>query len=230
MPRARTTAAPEFTEPAPVEDDSPAPEAEPAAPPTFRRSSRKAAESRPSDPLDPSTTTVEAGSSGGVDEAPPAPSTASTDRKSTPGLPRLDRAQVQAFTRIAGVIFTAAGALLNKRLRAHEQDPSFLPDDDDIEAVAPPLGRIGARHGGIPGGESVSDVSDAIEAVIGLAFYGIKNITRRAAARADRRPVQAAPQVDDQADEQAAAAPAPAAAVSYGMTEPVDASSFGLRA
>lgn len=122
------------------------------------------------------------GSSGG-----PAGFTASTDRKVIE----------QAAAGIAGLGLEAAGGLLNMRLTPPEDEDTWLPDGQDLDQVAAPLGRIAARHVPLPdvSARELSDLQDAIAAAIGLAGWLIKGFAGwvGSRARARRKPAAAEP-------------------------------------
>jgi hypothetical protein len=174
--------------------------------PTFQAPSPDPAPRRlPQDPIPEGTTRAKAAGSDGSaaasvdDESPKKGSTGSTKRFRPLGA--LDHATVAAYAKVAGVVFTAIGGLLNDRMAFDETDDVWLPDDMDVSNVAGPVGNIAARHAPIAG-DSASDIGDALAAVAGLAVYMVGNLgklrTRRRRARAAARGAAVAPPVDEQ--------------------------------
>lgn len=94
---------------------------------------------------------------------------------------RVSTSDVATYATAAGIAFSTVGAVLHARLAAGS-DGIFMPEQEDVEAVCTPLGRIAARHSPLKGGEA-TDLSDGIEAMVGVAGYGIKNVSRLAEFR-----------------------------------------------
>jgi hypothetical protein len=75
----------------------------------------------------------------------------------------------------------------------------YRADVDDAEAIGDPLANIAQRHGGL-GAAGNPDLADAIAALIGLALYATKQVTRWNAARALRRAATTQQQPADDAE------------------------------
>lgn len=112
------------------------------------------------------------------------------------GNPLEARAKSAAFGQLAGAAFAAISGLLHIRLRVDEADETWLADQDEVEAVGQPLGRIAARHAPLPGGTDASDLGDAVEATIALTAYLIRCSGQRARLIRHRRRDRAAQQQD----------------------------------
>lgn len=134
------------------------------------------------DPLDPGATTGEPG--------PAAESSSSAPVSSTAPSPRLLATRGKAYAAIARAGLQAAGGWLNKLSAVHDEDESFLPDDEDLADIPPPLGRLAARRLRVGENiENLSDLEDIGMAAIGIAAWLAKGISaaweaRRAVRRA----------------------------------------------
>src|SRR5579859_1117337 len=96
--------------------------------------------------------------------------------------------RAQAFGKIAGTALQAGGGLINRGLAAGEEDLCFIPDKEDVDTIAPPVGRLAARRVQVPvGEENVSDVEDLMAAGIGLFAYAVKGVADWVTARSRRR-------------------------------------------
>lgn len=170
---------------------------------------------RPTDPFNPESSTVgesdTAPDSDSVGATPQNGSTASTDsqagKSNGPKIKRLsfDAETAAAFAEVAGAVIIAVSGLLNDRF-AGEESPVWLADDRDIVAIGEPVGRIAARHAGLPGSGEITDITDAIQAGVGLAMYTLKNLKLRAQLRRQRRraaQIQPDAPVDDVPTDQA---------------------------
>lgn len=139
------------------------------------------------DPLDPEASDlVDAGS----DFAGPTKKDGSTGSSPLDN-PLVVKARAKAFAKLAAAAFAALSGLINERLALHDDDQTWLADDEDLQMVGDPAGRIIARHAPLPGGTDANDLSDAIEIAIGGAGYLIKNSVQRARLR---RMLRRAPQ------------------------------------
>lgn len=145
---------------------------------------------------------------GGTDELPDEPTSPSSRRdRRSPASTKPD-----AFVGVFEALLRLLTFFLHMRLAPkHQPNTLWLADQDDLDAIAPPLSRIAARHAPMDGGP-VGDVGDVIEATIGAGGYGIKNMI--AGREFDRDPVW------DQQDDQAAAASPPPAPMSSPFPEP----------
>jgi hypothetical protein len=97
---------------------------------------------------------------------------------STPESPRLLASRGKAYAAIARAALMAAGGWLNK-LAAIEgiEDESFLPDDDDLADIPPPLGRLAARRIKLGDIENLSDIEDVGMALVGIAAWLAKGVS-----------------------------------------------------
>lgn len=108
--------------------------------------------------------------------------TVSTDQRA------LFRGRAKTFGKLAETTFKAIGGLLNKILATGDDDGCFLPDEDDLKTVPPPIGRLAARRVDLPvDGENLSDAEDLIAAVIAVVAWAIKGVVDMLAARRDAR-------------------------------------------
>lgn len=112
------------------------------------------------------------------------------------------------FTKLIETALQAVGGLLNRGLAVDESDECFLPDEDDLATVPPPLGDLAARKVTLPiGKDDLSDAEDMVAAAIGLAAWLFKGLVDWAMARRAQRKAQAgavmAPR-DDVADQNGA--------------------------
>ena len=89
--------------------------------------------------------------------------------------PLAARGRAAAFAKIAAAGFAALSGVLNDRLAVDEQDETWLADDEDLDAVGNPAGRLISRKLPIPEGTDTSDLADAIEIAIAAAGYVAKN-------------------------------------------------------
>jgi hypothetical protein len=117
-------------------------------------------------------------------------SRSSAPASSTAPSPRLLASRGKAYTAIARTALQAAGGWLNKLSAVHDEDDSFIPDDDDLADIPPPLGRLAARRLRVGENiENLSDLEDIGMAAIGLVAWLAKGVssaweTRRAIRRA----------------------------------------------
>lgn len=96
------------------------------------------------------------------------------------------------FTKLIETALQAVGGLLNRGLAVDESDECFLPDEDDLATVPPPLGDLAARKVTLPiGKDDLSDAEDMIAAAIGLAAWLFKGLVDWAMARRAQRKAQA---------------------------------------
>lgn len=127
---------------------------------------------------------------GGSDSAAPtspAGSTGPSLSSAAAANPLATKAKAKAFAKLAGAAFAALTALLNLRLRVDEDDATWIADEEDLNTIGTPAGRLLARHAPLPGGEDASDLADGIDLGIGVAGYLIKNSMAAAATRRERR-------------------------------------------
>ena len=138
----------------------------------------------PPGPANPDPPMTTAAGDGDQDPAP------RSTRASTDPPAALFRGRVKTFTKLAETAFKAVSGLLNRFAAVDVEDRSFLPDDDDLHTVPPPIGRLAARHIELPiEPEKMTDAEDMIAAAIAVGAWGIKGIVdaldaRRAARRA----------------------------------------------
>lgn len=141
----------------------------------------------PANPDPPATTAAAAGDE---DQGAAAAAAPRSTRTSIEAPAVLFRGRAKTFTKLAETGFKAVSGLLNRFAAVDVEDQSFLPDDDDLKMVPPPIGRLAARHVELPvDAEGMSDAEDMIAAAIALGAWGIKGIVdaldaRRAARRA----------------------------------------------
>lgn len=164
--------------PAPELPDSPM-----ASTPAWGRRIRLPGAGNP-DPA-PETSTAAAAADG-------APSASS--EQGTASIRALFKGRAKSYGKIAETLFKAIGGMLNTSASeaAKLDTDAWLPDDDDLETVPPPLGRIAARRikfGADP--EQLSDLEDIGMVAVGLVMWAAKGITAVAEARRIRRRLEA---------------------------------------
>lgn len=182
-PRTRTSP------PSPLADSDPAgppnPLADLATPPGWATVPPPAPSSTAPDPLPPE---AELG-----ERAPAAGSSSSATASSTPESPRLLASRGKAYAAIAKAGLQALGGWLNKLSAVHEDDLSFIPDDDDLADIPPPLGRLAARRLRVGAEvENLSDVEDLGMAAIGVVAWLAKGASSAWEARRELRRVREA--------------------------------------
>lgn len=81
----------------------------------------------------------------------------------------------ETFRAIIETLLRLLTAIVHLRLAPkHVDNDLWLADQQDLDAIAPPLARIAARHSPLDAGPA-GDVGDAIEVVIGVGGYALKN-------------------------------------------------------
>lgn len=122
---------------------------------------------------------------------PAAESAAGGDSKDEPAsIPAFFKQRSKSYAKIAETLLKAAGGWLNAI--GDEDSEAFLPDDDDVEMIPPPLGRLAARRlklGADP--DQLSDLEDLGMAAVGIGVWLAKGITARWEARRERRRLEA---------------------------------------
>lgn len=135
------------------------------------------------DPVDPemmSATAAAAGDGSGSNE----PAAAS--------IRALFKGRARSYAKVAETLFKAVGGWCNAVTTRDVDSDAWLPDDDDMETVPPPLGRIAARRikiGADP--ESLSDIEDMGMAAVGLLVWAAKGIGAVFEARREIRRLEA---------------------------------------
>jgi hypothetical protein len=122
----------------------------------------------------------------------PAAAAAARSSSGTPtSIQAFFKQRAKSYQHIAETLFKAIGGLLNARTVDGEISEAFLPDDDDLETVGPPLGRLAARRikiGADPA--QLTDVEDLGIAAVGLAAWLGKGITAALEARRARKRIE----------------------------------------
>jgi len=130
---------------------------------------------------DPTLTTeaADADADGGPGDAAPGPRSRSS-RASTEPLPPVDgHVVVEVFKALLMVVSTVLHWVAAPR---RPRNDVWVADQSDLEAIAPPLARIAARH--VPLARFVtSDLADGLLAATATAAYVDKNLDRRAQLR-----------------------------------------------
>lgn len=109
--------------------------------------------------------------------------------------PKRDTASIQGFikkraesyAKIAGTLLKAVGGYLNAASGETDSE-AFLPDDDDLADIPPPLGRLAARRiklGADP--DQMSDIEDIGMAAVGIGIWLVKGLSAMLDARRERR-------------------------------------------
>ena len=130
-------------------------------------------------PENATVTTPTSSSSSGRDALDGANDGEDEDELVSPKLPSsspasIARADAASFEPILGVAFGFAGVMAHNRL-APGDNPVWIPDEEDTDAVCKPLSRIIARHTPITG-DAGGDLVDGLEATIGAGGYVLKNL------------------------------------------------------
>ena len=110
-------------------------------------------------------------------------------REQTTSIPAFFKQRSKSYAKIAGTLLESAGGWLNKI--SDEDSEAFLPDEDDLEMIPPPLGRLAARRlklGADP--EQLSDIEDIGIAAVGVAVWLVKGVNTLWAARRERRKLE----------------------------------------
>jgi hypothetical protein len=98
----------------------------------------------------------------------------------------------------ARTMVTAVGAAVHQALTVdgslERQHELYLPDEDDVEAIAEPLASLASRR--LPEGAGDPDVEDLISLAFGVAGYVVKQLQLRAQIRAYKRQLAQTPTVD----------------------------------
>lgn len=132
------------------------------------------------DPMEPASTSTRAPGDEGAGGGSSEPTSAS--------IRALFKGRAKSYAKIAETLFQALGGWANA-VTAHGLDTeAWLPDDDDMETVPPPLGRIAARRikiGADP--EQLSDIEDMGMAAVGLLVWAAKGIGALFEARREAR-------------------------------------------
>jgi hypothetical protein len=130
------------------------------------------------------------------DPAPAGMTTAAADEhQGAGGKGKQDTARIQGFikrraesyAKIAGVLLKAVGGYLNAASGEIESE-AFLPDDDDLADIPPPLGRLAARRfklGADP--DQLSDIEDIGMAAVGIGVWFVKGFAALLEARREKK-------------------------------------------
>jgi hypothetical protein len=114
---------------------------------------------------------------------------------SQPGIstPEFFKSRSKAYGAIAGAALTAIGGWLNHLAAAHDEDECFLPDDDDLTDIPPPLGRLAARRLRLGNIENLTDIEDLGMAVVGVTAWLAKGVSAAYTARRELKRLTAEP-------------------------------------
>ena len=137
---------------------------------------------------DPETASARATSAAG-DETGDA--SQSTGQKAS--IPGFFKGRAKSYGKIAEVLFQAVGGMLNAAVQREFNAPTdaWLPDEEDLGTVPPPLGRIAARRLKIGVDPSqLSDIEDIGMAAVGLLAWAAKGVSAVFAERRARRKVE----------------------------------------
>lgn len=146
--------------------------------------------------------TPDPGSSETLD-APPSPGLGADSGSPRPGKAASPAAKRRELRKVAATMVGMVGGLLHDLLTPHgsiERDAGlYLPDDDDVEAIADPLAGLASRR--MPEGAENPDVTDLIRLGFGLLGYALKQRGLRAQIAAAYTPADE----EEPADEESAA-------------------------
>lgn len=104
--------------------------------------------------------------------------------------PEFFKSRSKAYGAIAGAAVTAIGGWLNHLAAAHNEDECFLPDDDDLSDIPPPLGRLAARRLRLGDIENLSDIEDVGMALVGVTAWLAKGVSAAYTARRELKRLQ----------------------------------------
>src|SRR5258708_14836948 len=123
-----------------------------------------------------------------AESEPPAEAAGSSGTPTPPGTDsppanerKLFGAKSRTFKTIAEAGLEAGGGLLN--ITAGTGTDAFIPDEDDLATVPPPVGRIIARRVSMSEDTNLSEAADMITAGIGLFAWLLKGLILVAQAR-----------------------------------------------
>lgn len=100
--------------------------------------------------------------------------------------------RAKSYAKIAETLLKGVGGMLHAAADLGEDSDAFLPDEDDLETIPPPLGRLAARRiriGADP--DTLTDVEDIGMAAVGILVWLAKGVggvleTRRIRRRAEQ--------------------------------------------
>jgi hypothetical protein len=108
-------------------------------------------------------------------------------KRETASIQGFIKKRAESYAKIAGTLLKAVGGYLN--VASGETDSeAFLPDDDDLSDIPPPLGRLAARRfklGADP--EQMSDIEDIGMAAVGIGIWLVQGLSAVFEARRERR-------------------------------------------
>lgn len=110
------------------------------------------------------------------------------------------KGRARSYAKIAEVLFSAVGGALNAAAqRELEGTAAWLPDEDDLDTVPPPLGRIAARRikvGADPA--QLTDIEDMGIVAVGLLAWAAKGVSAVFAGRKQKKRAEAGRAVYDE--------------------------------
>lgn len=106
----------------------------------------------------------------------------------------------KVYGMLAGAFAAAAGGIVNWRLKADDQDTTWLMTQEEAEDIGQPVGRILARRAPLPVGEG--DTNDVIDG-LGAALATVGYVMRCLMERADRKRGPQAPNLLQQTEQTA---------------------------
>lgn len=114
--------------------------------------------------------------------------------QSTASIRAFSRDRAKSYAKVAETLFRAVGGILNGSASksAGADTDAFLPDDDDLDVVPPPLGRLAARRvkfGADP--DQLNDLEDLGMVAVGLIAWAAKGVSAVFEARRLRRRLEA---------------------------------------
>lgn len=134
------------------------------------------------DSLDPEATTTRDHDEHQDDEGAAAKAATGTS------IPAFFKQRSASYAKIAGALLQAVGGWANMLSGAEE---AFLPDDDDMETIPPPLGRLAARRVKVGDPGNLTDIEDMGMAAIGIIAWAAKGAAAMLEARRERHRAEA---------------------------------------
>jgi hypothetical protein len=181
MPQPRSAA-----EPSSVPPSSPTPSLDTSSPePTSPLFSSSRSTTSPTSPTPPPSYDSPSDPSDELDDDFGSPDLSTADqaltahgwRKRANELLPTTQAAVMTFGGIAHEYLTVDGTI-------ERQEGLYLPDEDDVDAIATPLSGLAARR--VPADAANPDIADLIGLLIGVGGYVVKQLRRRRELRAVR--------------------------------------------
>lgn len=150
------------------------------------------------DPAPPTSTSTRATSPAAADE-PGGRGAGGGSKDQTASIPGLFKQRSKSYAKVAETLLKAAGGWLHTSAGLGDDSEAFLPDEDDLDTIPPPLGRLAARRiklGADP--DELSDIEDIGIAAVGILVWLAKGFSGVLEARRARRRLEKGKAVHDE--------------------------------